>query len=50
MILKAKTACGDDANSPPNTGLCSKKSVFQCVLTPLQHENKANRLSAGQRH
>jgi len=33
MILKAKTACGDDANSPPNTGLCSKKSVFQCVLT-----------------
>lgn len=33
MILKTKTACGDDDDSPSNTGLCSDFYVFKWVLT-----------------
>jgi hypothetical protein len=33
MILKAKVAYGDDADSLSKTGLCSEKYVFQCALT-----------------
>jgi len=33
MILKPKTACGDDDDSPSHTGLCSDFYVFKWVPT-----------------
>jgi len=33
MILKTKTACGDDDDSPSNTGLCSDFYVLKWVPT-----------------
>jgi hypothetical protein len=34
MILKPKTACGDEDTSPSDTGLCSDFYVLKWVPTP----------------
>jgi hypothetical protein len=40
MILKAKAACGDDADSPSSTGLCSDFYVFKCVRTLVDSQGR----------